>query len=100
VPEAGERDEGVRELRSPAAGPVRVGWAVLSEDGVHDRPGSLDGVLTGEQRAFAAQGIAEEAFVGVFLVGLPVEQGELPLLADKLLTGALDACGERDDGVG
>jgi hypothetical protein len=77
-----------------------MGAVVVLEDGVDDRPGGLDGVLASEQRPVAHQSVSEEALVGLFLVRLPIEQGELTLIANELLTRTLDPGRERDLRVG
>ena len=73
---------------------------VGGEDGIDDRPGGLDRVLSGEQRAVAGHRVAEESFVGRFFVRLRIEQQKLALVAEELFAGALDAGGESDRGVG
>jgi hypothetical protein len=73
---------------------------VGGEDGIDDRPGSLDRVLAGEQCAVDSHRVAEEPFVRGLFVGLGIEQQQLTLITEELLTGALDARGESDRGVG
>jgi hypothetical protein len=62
---------------------------VFFQNGLDDRPGSLDGLLAGEQRPVTRQGVCEEAFVGLLLVRLTIEQRELTLVAGELLVRAL-----------
>lgn len=62
----------------------------MAENGVNDRPGSLDGVLASEQRPVTHQSVPEEAFVGQSRVRLTIKQRELTLIADVLLAGTLD----------
>lgn len=70
-----------------------MGGSVVFEDGVDDGPGCLDAVFPG-RRPVAGKGV--EALVGLLLARLRVEQGELPLVADELLTRPFDPGGDRD----
>src|SRR5208283_3093836 len=72
---------------------------VAPDHGVDDRPGSLNGVLTGEKSTVARDGVAEEPLVGHFLPWLFVKQVELPLIADKVRAGTLDPRGKGDGGT-
>ena len=69
---------------------------VFLEDGVDDRPGRLNRVLAGEQRAVAGHRVAQQQLVGQFLALLLFHQAEFSLVADELPTVALDARGESD----
>jgi hypothetical protein len=79
--------------------PVRVRPKLVLKDWVHHRPGGLDRVLTGEKRAVAGHGIAQEPFVRRFLSRPFIKQVELPLVADELLSCALDPSSEGYRGV-
>ena len=72
---------------------------VVLQDRVDHRPGGLNRVLTGEERAVAGHGVAQKPLVGRFLSRLFINQVELALVADELLACALDASGEGDGGV-
>jgi hypothetical protein len=63
---------------------------VVLENGLDDRAGGLDGVLASEQRPVTGQSISEEAFVGLRLIRLRVEQQELTLVAGEFLARPLD----------
>jgi hypothetical protein len=73
---------------------------VVFENGLDDRPGGLDGVLASEQRPVTRQSVCEEAFAGLLLVRLRVEQRELTLVAGELLARPLDPGREGDNRVG
>ena len=70
------------------------------KDWLDHRPGGLNRVLTGEERAVAGHGVAQEPLVGRFRSRLFFKQIEFALVADELLPGALDASGEGDGGTG
>jgi hypothetical protein len=73
---------------------------VGGKDGFDDGPGGLDRVFSREKRAFAGHRVTEKAVIRCFFVRLRVEQEELALVADELLTCAFDAGGDRDRCVG
>ena len=73
---------------------------MVRQNRIDHRPGRLDRVLAGEQRAVAGHGVAEQPFVGRPLVRLHVEQIQLALVADELLAGPLHPSGQRDGGTG
>ena len=87
-------------LRPPAAALVRQDRSCAVQHGIDHRPGGLDRVLAGEQRAVAGHRVAQQPLVGRFLAGLLIEQVELALVADELLARALDAGGEGDGRTG
>ena len=62
---------------------------VCFQDWIDHRPGGLDCVLAGEERAIAGHGVAQKPLVGRFLSRSFFEQVELSLLADELLPGEL-----------
>ena len=69
-------------------------------DWVDHRPGSLNRVLTGEERPVADHGVAQKPLVGRILSRPFFEQVELSLVADELLPCELDASGEGDGRAG
>ena len=73
---------------------------MVLKDWIDHRPGGLNRVLTGEKRAVAGHGVAQEPLVGRFLARLFIEQVKLALVADELLAGALDASGQGNGGAG
>src|SRR5450631_1169832 len=87
--------------RSPGAGLVLVNGGGAGQDGVDDRPGRLDAVLAREQRRVPRHRIAQEALVGVHLVGVGlVHHLQLGRLRHHLLARLLDPRAERDDHLG
>ena len=73
---------------------------MVFKDRVDYRPGGLNRVFTGEQRAIAGHRVGQKPLVGRLLSGLLFEQVELSLVADEVLASALDASRERDGGAG
>jgi hypothetical protein len=79
--------------------PVRVNPKVVLKDWVDHRPGGLNRVLTGEKRAVAGHGVTQKPLVRPFLSRPLITQVELTLVADELLSRALDASSEGYGGV-
>src|SRR5579862_186938 len=100
VPTAVCSDDRVSLFRPPAAALVRERPVVGLQDWVNHRPGGLNRVLTGEERAVAGHGVAQQPLVRRFRSRLFFGQVELSLVADELLPGALDASGEGDGRAG
>ena len=69
---------------------------VCFQDWIDHRPGGLDCVLAGEERAIARHGVAQKPLVGRFLSRLLFKQEEFSLLADEFFSGELYASGEGD----
>ena len=69
------------------------------KDGIDHRPGSLNRVLTGEERSVTVHGVSQKPLVGRFLSWLLFNQGEFLLVADALLAGRFSSR-EGDGGVG
>ena len=82
-------DYGIGLFRSPGAALVGAGPVVGPEDWLDHRPGGLNCVLTGEQRAVADHGVAQEPLVGRFFSRLFFEHVKFFLVADELLPGRL-----------
>lgn len=64
------------------------------------RPRGFDRVLSGEERPISDHGVAQQSLVRRFRPQKLLTQVELPLVADELLAGTLDAGGQGDRGVG
>ena len=79
--------------------PVRKNPIVVLKDRGDHRPGGLNRVLTGEKRAVAGHGVAQEPLVRRFLSRPFIDQLELALVTDELLSRALDARSEGDGGI-
>jgi hypothetical protein len=100
VPTAIGGDERVSLFWPPTASLVWANRAVNLENRVDHRPGGLNRVLAGKERALARHGAAWEASAGGFLSPVLIDQIELSLVADELPPGALDAGGECDGRAG
>ena len=64
---------------------VGAGTLVVRKDRLDHRPGGLNRVFTGEERAVASHGVGQEPLVGRFLARLFFEQVEFSLVADEVL---------------
>jgi len=73
---------------------------VIIKDRFDHRPGSLNRILTGEERAVAGHGVSQEPLVGCFLSRLFFAQIKFSLVTYKLLPCALDASGKCNGGIG
>lgn len=72
---------------------------VVIKDWIDRGPGSLHGILTGEERAIAGHGVAQKPLVGRFFSRPFINQKEFTLVADELLSRALDAGSQGHGGV-
>jgi hypothetical protein len=73
---------------------------VVAKDWIDHHPGSLNRILTGEERSIADHGVAQKPLIGGFCPWLFFGQIELSLVPDELLPSALDASGEGDGRTG
>ena len=78
-------DQDISLFRPPSAALVGKRSEVGLKDWLDHRPGGLDRVFTGEERAVAGHGVAQEPLVGRFLSRLFFDQVEFSLVADELL---------------
>ncbi len=67
MPAAVPSDECIRLFRPPTAGLVAASLVVVIENWIDHRPGSLNRVLTGEERGIAYHRVSQEPLVGRFL---------------------------------
>lgn len=78
------RDQRVRFLPPPAAALVYRRQAMLLQHGINRRPGSLHGVLAGEERCIAGHRVAQKPRIARLLNRLFIDKVKLSLVADKL----------------
>src|SRR5260221_12905040 len=100
VPATVRRDERVGLFRSPRAALVWNRPRMVFEDGIDGRPRGFDRVPAREERAVAAQGVAQQTLVGRLGSDQLFDQIQLSLVANELFARALDASGQSDRGVG
>jgi hypothetical protein len=89
------RDDALGLGRTPGAGLVGVDRRDVAENGIDDRPGGLDAVLSGEQGGLAHHRVGDQPFIGLHLLRVLMAEGELDVFAHHGLAGRLRS---RPDG--
>jgi len=100
VPTAVRGKKRVGLFRTPTAAFVRQSARVRSQDRINYRPCGFYSVFARKERAIASHRVAQKPFIRRFLFRPFLQQVELSLLSDELLSRELDASGESDCRVG